>query len=110
MSGPSKCLHPAGWERRGVNGWASRIDVPEHDKPAVIVNPAASAGALLAWALGQIEQVNAVLEAVATGSTKGGMSTAELAGAVQHFNEQARAVLAALHEREVDASPPSSSA
>lgn len=93
---------------RSVNGWSSRADVDPDDEPAVIVNPEANTAALLAWALGQVAQVNAVLDAVATGPAHGGMPAAELAGAVQHFNEQVQAVLEAVRDRMAHAAPPAS--
>lgn len=95
-------------EVRAVTGWAGRLDVPRYEAPAVIVNPEASTAALLAWALGQTEQVNAVLEALATGSADDGLAVSTLAGAVQHFNEQVHAVLEAVRDRVAHAVPPAS--
>lgn len=82
-----------------VTGWASSLGFENHTEPAVIVNPAATPAALLDWAVGQLMQVNVVLDAAATSKGPDGMTTGELAGAVLHFSAQAQAVLVELQAR-----------
>lgn len=85
-------------KRHAVHGWCSTVDLSSDEAPAVIVNPDASDAALVAWALGQVEQVNVVLAAVAAGS-RSDVEDARLAASIQHFNEQAEAVLTYLSKR-----------
>lgn len=99
MSARLEVVGNAGVPAAAVTGWASWEGLTDHTEPAVIANPAATPAALLAWAIGQIQQVNVVLDAAATYRDPGGMTAGELAGAVLHFSAQAEAVLVELRAR-----------
>ena len=80
-----------------VFGWASD-NYADQGPPAVIVNPQASALTLLSWALGQLEQCNAALDAA--GCSRGTRDAEWDTGrVVQHFSVQAETVLRAGIER-----------
>jgi len=72
-----------------VRGWA----VDPDGQPAVVINPAATDGERMAWAFGQLQQLNVLLEILACqddSMTEGAL----LAGAIRHFTQQAQCVLA----------------
>lgn len=72
-----------------VRGWA----VDPDGQSAVVINPAATDGERMAWAFGQLQQLNVLLEILACrddSMTEGSL----LAGAIRHFTQQAECVLA----------------
>ena len=76
-----------------VFGWASD-NYSDDGPPAVIVNPEASALTLLSWGIGQLEQCNAMLDAL--GCARGTRDALEdVDKAVRHFSVQAETVLRA---------------
>lgn len=62
-------------------------------RPAVIVNPASEAEALMSWGVDQLFAVNRLLAAVATPTASN--EVAALAGAVAHLTAQAEAAVRA---------------
>lgn len=84
---------------RAVCGWGNDNDDIDDSVPAVIVNPAASPAALLAWASGQLRQAGVLAEAVCCSTMDGGTPVDEVVGALRHLNQQALVVLEELAER-----------
>ncbi len=73
-----------------VQGWDNEYT---GDVPAVVLNPHAGPLARVAWALGQLTQVNNWLRVMNVESISDGSNPNELAGAILHFTEQAESVL-----------------
>lgn len=92
QAGPSDLDEP-----QCVEGWASRVHLSINDDgPSVIPSPAASAESLIAWALGQIGQLNVMLHTIGMAEEFAVLPPpSELAGAVRHQLEQIEVVLEA---------------
>lgn len=72
-----------------VQGWA--FDPGPESADPVIVNPAATAGARMAWAHAQLQQLNVLLDVA--GLSAQSVEAGSTVGAVRHFTEQIEAVL-----------------
>lgn len=84
-----------------IEGWASRLYLPiTFEGPSVVPSPKATAGTLVAWALGQVGQLNVLLHTI--GVADGFAASpppSELAGAIRHQLEQVESVLIAATEK-----------
>ncbi|MDE2367532.1 MAG: hypothetical protein KGN16_01060 [Burkholderiales bacterium] len=76
-----------------VEGWD--FDAEDSDPP-VIINPSATPQARAAWALGQMQQLGTLLDAIGQSSGGTGVNAALVAGAANHFSRQIVAVLTEL--------------
>jgi len=76
-----------------LHGWASTNYTLSEDPPAVLINPEADALTLLSWGFGQLQQCNAVLDALSAAGLEMPETSAQGVGAVLHFSAQAEQVL-----------------
>lgn len=79
-----------------VRGWGIDLVASEHEP--VIVNPEASASALLGWGEGQLARLNELLEAIGCAPDTSADATL-VAGAARHFSEQVHRVLVEARNR-----------
>ncbi|MFT3820479.1 MAG: hypothetical protein QM750_23180 [Rubrivivax sp.] len=75
-----------------IEGWA--CDYRDDEWP-VIADPKASAAALLAWGVGELSQLNILLEAANAASSAAGLQVSDVAGAALHFTQQVRQAMEA---------------
>ena len=78
-----------------LHGWASTNYTLSEDPPAVLINPEADALTLLSWGFGQLQQCNAVLDALSAAGRDMPETSAQGVSAVLHFSAQAESVLRA---------------
>jgi hypothetical protein len=78
-----------------ITGWASGGNTfhDEHEQ-AVVIGPDATASGLLSWGIGQLQQLNVLVDAV-SGATEhsGAIDPAEVCGAIRHQLEQIEGAL-----------------
>lgn len=80
-----------------IEGWA--CDFHGMLARPVIVNPEASAVSLLAWALGELSQLNAMLEGISDAAGDSATEVTRLANATLHFTMQAHQAIEAAANR-----------
>lgn len=82
-----------------VYGWDNVADKIGSDE-AVIINPNASVGSLVNWALGQFRQVNELQRVItSSGENESVIEPSKLLASVVHFNDQAVTVLRAAMDK-----------
>ena len=86
-------------------GWAGDMHSYPGDAPAVIVNPEATPAALLGWAVGQLSQLNLLLEVMGTSqSDRLAIPMEDVIGAIRNTTEPVQAALKyALENKRLDA-------
>ena len=85
-----------------VQGW----DWDSLGAPPVIVNPNATHNSLESWALGQLRQLNRLLEIIGCSDPAYEYSAADIVGSIRHFTEQVETVLRAAHDLPHSAAAP----
>jgi hypothetical protein len=78
-----------------IAGWASSgTSIGDEHETSVVIGPDATASGLLSWSIGQIQQLNVLLDAINAARHIGGVvDSAEICGSVRHQLQQVEAAL-----------------
>lgn len=84
-----------------ITGWASGMNAPADDVgQAVVIGPNATASGLLSWSLGQVQQLNVLLNVVASAKHEDvDHDPAEICGAIRHQLQQIEAAISGAMDR-----------
>lgn len=81
---------------RQIAGWCSDLHSPHlHTEATVVVGPEATSAGLLAWGIGQLQQLNILLTVIGCAQHTSPADPGELCGAIRHQLEQAMATIEA---------------